>query len=343
MEEAYEKALCPCGSGKRYVECCLNRHIEKSRENPLQNSKEELKKIMARKDFSSLEAANEFLRVYWTRRNSEPRADFLGLSSDQIHRLIDLPFTHTSDIVRFNADYETEILTEIPIVKDVRRFLDAFAGAEPLKATATGNLPREFAKALFEELDRSRLKKYIKFRTETDSLDVHTLRLVLEIVGWVRKSKGYFRLTQKGRKALDVGLSASNYLDLLSSYICRFNWGYQDRYPEFEIIQRAALFSLYLLHKKARQSVASHSLSPYFIRAFPRILAEVQSPWKNIFSIIDDCFALRFIERFCGYFGLIDVQERSDPLGHIRILQVNGFFDRLMTWKTEVPSRLLVH
>jgi hypothetical protein len=332
--ESYENALCPCESGKRYIECCLDRHIKKSFVNPLDNSKEELKKAIAGRNFATLDAANEFLRVYYDRRNSEPRPDFLGLSSNQIQRLIDSPFINTSDMYLLNGDFRVEDMAGIPIVSNVVRFLGDLASVEPLKSTATGNLPRDFAGRLFIDLDQTPFKDIIKFRTETDSMTVHSLRLILSIGGWIKKEKGYFRLTRKGKKAVEGGFSAADYLDLFSAFVQEFNWGYQDRFPDFEIIQRAALFSIDLLHQKARGFVESHSLSPYFIRAFPLILAEVKSTWDSAFSQIDRCFAIRFLDRFCVYFGLVELRERSpDPLERTLFLKTSAFFDRLLTWK----------
>jgi hypothetical protein len=334
MKEAHENALCPCESGKKYFDCCLPRHIEKSRQNPHQDWKEELKKEMAGKDISSLDEANRFLRAYYERRNSEPKPDFLGLSSDQVHRLIDLPFSHTSDMVLFTSDFGTEDMAGIPVVTQTERFLGDLSSVEPLKATVKGNLPPDFAKPLFIEFDETPLKSFIKFRTETDSMTVHSLRLILSIGGWIKKEKGYFRLTRKGTKAVDQGFSAADYLDLFTAFVQKFNWGYQDGYPPFEIIQRATLFSLFILHKKARDFRKSYSLSPYFIRAFPLILVEAEPRWDDVFSQIDRCYETRFLERFCAYFGLIELRERNpDPLDRTLILKTSPFFDRLLTWK----------
>lgn len=289
---------------------------------------------MSGKDFPSLEEANRFLRAYNDRRNSEPKHDFLGLSADQVHRLIDLPFSHSSDMVLFKSDFGKEDMIEIPIVSQSIRFLGDLASVEKLKATAIGNLPPDFAKPLFLEFDQSPLKKYIKFRTETDSMTVHSLRLILSLGGWIKKEKGYFRLTRKGTKAVEQGFSAADYLDLFTAFVQKFNWGFQDGYPAFEIIQRATLFSLLLLHKKARSFRKSYSLSPYFIQAFPLILVEAEPRWDDVFSQIDRCYELRFLERFCVYFGLIELRERNpDPLERTLVLKTSLFFDRLMTWK----------
>ena len=329
-----ENAPCPCESGKRYVDCCLKLHLAKSRENPARAAGEEAQRILRGKNFDSLEALNDFMRVYWNRRNAEPNPDFVGLSADQIHRLIDFPFQSTDDLVRLNDSFGQNDMAGIPVVDNAVRFLQAMAEVEPLKATATGNLARDFAKRLFDDIDQSDLKQIINFRTETDSMTVHSLRLILTMGGWLRKEKGWFRLTRKGRKSVEAGFSAADYLDLFRTFTQKFNWGFQDGYPGLEIIQRAFLFSLLLVHKKGGEFLENYRLGPYFVRAFPLALAESERFPCDPYERISRCFSLRFLERFCAYFGLIETKSLGeDPLDRSFFLKASGFLDKLLTWK----------
>ena len=329
-----ENAPCPCESGKRYVDCCLKLHLAKSRENPARAAGEEAQRILRGKNFDSLEALNDFMRVYWNRRNAEPNPDFVGLSADQIHRLIDFPFQSTDDLVRLNDSFGQNDMAGIPVVDNAVRFLRAMAEVEPLKATVAGNLARDFAKRLFDDIDQSDLKQIINFRTETDSMTVHSLRLILTMGGWLRKEKGWFRLTRKGRKSVEAGFSAADYLDLFRTFTQKFNWGFQDGYPGLEIIQRAFLFSLLLVHKKGGEFLENYRLGPYFVRAFPLALAESERFPCDPYERISRCFSLRFLERFCAYFGLIETKSLGeDPLDRSFFLKASGFLDKLLTWK----------
>ena len=334
MKEPCDGVRCPCGSGRPYVGCCLGRHIEKSRANPFPELHESLKKEMAGRDFASLDEANAFLKAFYERRNSAPSPDFLGLSPDQVRRLIQWPLTDPSDMLVFNRDLKPEDLSGIPIVSNAVRFLRDLAAAEPLKATAKGNLPPVFAKRLFDDLDDTPLKEIIKFRSEADSGTVHVLRLVLTMAGLIRKEKGSFRLTRKGRRAVEDGFSGENYLDLFLQFASKFNWGFQDGFSDFRIIQQSVLFSLYLLRKKARVYIGSHSLSPYFVRAFPMILAESNPLYGSAYSLIDRGYIVRFLERFCEYFGLIGLRVRSeDPLQRTFVFRTSPVFEKFLKWK----------
>ncbi|MBE3124886.1 MAG: SEC-C domain-containing protein [Acidobacteria bacterium] len=330
----HENAPCPCESGKRYIDCCLKLHLAKSRENHARAANEEAQRILRDKNFDSLEALNNFMRVYWDRRNAEPNPDFLGLSSDQIRRLIDFPFQSTDDLVRLNDSFGQNDMAGIPVVDNAVRFLRAMAEVEPLKATAAGNLARDFAKRLFDDIEQSDWKKYINFRSETDSMTVHSLRLILTMGGWLKKEKGWFRLTRKGRKSVEAGFSAADYLDLFRTFTQKFNWGFQDGYPGLEIIQRAFLFSLLLVHKKGGEFLENYRLGPYFVRAFPLALAESERFPCDPYERISRCFSLRFLERFCAYFGLIETKSLGEgPLDRRFFFKASGLLDKLLTWK----------
>jgi hypothetical protein len=330
----HEEALCACGSGKRYVDCCLPAHIARRQVNQARALNEDIKEVMRGRDFESLEAMNAFIRAYCDRRNAEPKADFLGLSAEQTHLLINRPLEGTHGLLRLNDSFGTEDMAGIPVVENTVRFLRALAEAGPQKATAKGNLPREFAKCLFDEIDDGCWKDYIKFRSEEDSTILHSLRLILTKGGWVRKHKGDFSLTRRGRKSVEEGFSAADYLDLFRTFSLDFNWRFQDLYPEFDIIQQGYLFGLYIVHMKAREFAVQYSLAPHFIRAFPLVLTETNEKIYDPYREVSNCFTVRFIERFCAYFGLIETKGRTqDPVDWRFSLRASRFYDKLLLWK----------
>jgi len=335
-------ALCPCESGKRYLDCCFPKHLEISRKNLAVEDIEAIKKELAGMDFASREELNAYLLRRSGHRNAEPRADFLSLSPEQIRRFIDFGFPPPSGLIVFRTDIPASDLTDIPAVHGATRFLRDMAAAGPLKATERGYLPKEFAKNLFEDLDHSHMKPFIKFRSEADSMTVQILRLLLLAGKWIKKEKKIFRLTRKGERVAENGFTGEDYFVLLSAYIQNINWAAMDGCPEFAIIQRGAVFSLFILHRKAGRFIKSYSLSPYFIRAFPMVLREVpRHEWTDEFSDVDRCWTLRFLERFCLFFGLIELETEGGspgPLDTTMILKTTPLFDRLIGWRTGKPA-----
>lgn len=300
---------------------------------------DEVKEAMQGKDFASIEELQNFVDQYMARRNSRPVDEFLGLSSEQMHRLL-----HTrdllglNDMVVFNIGLETEAIEDLPIVKNTFYFLSRLSELEPLKATQKGNLPLKFARELFETF--SELPRGTKFtiRSEQESLSVLSLRHILKMCKWIKKEKKHFKLTLRGKKIVERGrLSINDFWTLFSVFTREFNWGFQDRYPEIWIVQSGFVFSFRLLHQMAREFVDAHEIADGFVRAFPLSLDAAESE-GGYFSLdplrtVRDCFKLRFLERFCEYFGLVAIRREKRKTHDIKMLvKKTDFFDDFIQW-----------
>jgi hypothetical protein len=327
--------LCPCGSDKVYSDCCWLNELLQEKKRDSRATFEELKKAMRELDFLSLEEANRYADEVTARHNKEPKAAFLSLSPEQLANMMYFPFEATSDVVSINTELTLDTFEGIPIVKNTIFFLTALAKEEPLKSTAKGNLPRAFAERLFQEIDESRFKEWIKFRSENDSLKIMSLRHVLILCGWIKKRKQCFTLTQKGRQILSQGFCGEHFFHLLQTYACKFNWSFQDGYPEFRRIQGAFLFSLYLLHKKAATFIEDLLLFSDFVRAFPETVLEADARYTSLFEYTARCYSLRFLERFCEYFGFVESRKKElkESFRDQHFLKTTPFFKKYFIWK----------
>ncbi len=153
---------------------------------------------------------------------------------------------------------------------------------------------------------------------------------------YVRKYKGTIRLTEKGHKTLEGGLSVELYRDLLHMGIFAWNWGFEDRYPEFEFIQDSARELISQLWKWPSVSVNASDFFNAVFEEFGDGRAPAE-PNDDADDDVDDdaddedwvfdshewivrCFHLRFFQRFCVPFGILRnltarqlFSERSDP------------------------------
>jgi len=278
-----------------------------------------------------------FARDFMKKFDSEPEEDFLGLSSEQIHRMMYFPLEQNEDIVRLNKDLPSKAFEKAPIVRNTLFFLSELAKVEPLRATAKDNLPLKFARLMFDEIDDSRLKRWIRFRSEENSLKVLTLRHVLRMAGWIKKEKKKFRLTKKGHRLLAQGFSERNFFHLLHAYTRKFNWSFLDLYPEFLIIQGGWLFSLFILHKKARSFTEDVLISRTFIKAFPEIALEVDETYISAVEFITHCYSHRFLEHFCLPFGFVSARrERKEKLYLDRLfVKTTPLFREYFIWNVK--------
>jgi len=325
---------CPCGSGKKYKHCCLGKTALPDEKGPAQQVMGEMLEALNSREFDSPEEAQGFLDRFMESKNRVSRLDFFGLSSDQVYRMMYHPLEDLGDMLRFNHRLEPGAFQDIPIVKNTLFFLTRLKDLEPLRATAKGNLPLEFARELHDQfLDPSRQFQF-RIRSEEESVLVNTLRHVLRMCGWLKKAKNYYSLTKKGGSLVTRGFSEAHFFTLLNVFTRRFNWAFQDGYPSFWIIQEGFVFSLYLLHRKARRFIEAKDLSDYFIKAFPATLSEAEG--IRIFNPSDtvkNCFSFRFLEHFCEYFGFVDIRrEKKTPYGFHLFIKKSAFYDQYINW-----------
>jgi len=285
------------------------------KQGPAQTIADEISEAAAEQPFESLEDLNAFADQLMLERNQQILAEFCGLSPEKIYHLLYAPFS-SPETVSFSTD-----VAPAPDVGIMRLFMalaDAI-GESGLKATAKGNLPLKFCKALaqqlHEEADDSRWLHIGGIRSERDLDVLHCTRLVAELAGLIRKYRGQFVLTRKCRDMLDRRDSGGLYFELFVAYTTKFNWGYRDGYPEAEIVQHSFLYTLFLLRAFGERQRPQEFYEDKFLTAFPMTLEVFP---ETAYSTADDsarrCYFLRALDRFASFFGLAELSLESREL-----------------------------
>ncbi len=306
---------CPCGSKKTYRQCCSGLAGGASSHSDAKHASESLRKALEGHQFDSLEELQAFIADHTERRNARPLDEFHGLSPEQMHRLLHLPFASPDVAVIANAP---EGGAAAPIARLFGLLAEA-VGEQGLKPTATGNLPRalcrEVARAYWDEKTYQDRMRFGAINSEPDFLELHVLRLTAELAGLIRKYRGRFRLTRDAHHMLtDSGLAAI-YSRLFRIYVERFNWGYWDGYPDLPFIQSAFLFTLYLLARYGTTWRPHLFYEDAFLKAFPMLLDEV--PPNDIIApeqTLRSCYTWRALVHFAGFLGLAAVEPISGKL-----------------------------
>ncbi len=303
---------CPCGSGVKYKKCCAGKQEAVEQPSGMSEVMSELRELLKGQSFGSLEEANAFLSRHMQQRSQAPIDDFHGLSPEQMHRFLHFPFD-TPALITFPS--RLDITPQAPIMTLFNLLVNAI-GDEGLKATATGNLPRNFCReAALAFLGEEGYGEYIRYggiNSETDFFELHVTRLVAETAGLVRKYKGKFIIGRECRKILAESGMSGIYPRLFRAFVGEYNWGYQDRYPDFQIIQQSFLFTLHLLLRYGNEWRPGAFYSDIFLRAFPMVLAEAGQPsFMTPEDLVGRCYSLRSLERFAGFLGLAEIER--DP------------------------------
>ena len=216
--------LCPCGSGKKYKCCCLTK-----------------------RPVSTLDELNALATRAMNQRNRSALPEFCGLTPEQMYHLLYAPFT-SPETVCFSAGMRP--VANAGVMRVFIALVEAI-GESGLKATATGNLPLKFCKALAQQLreekdeNNTRLLRIGGIRSETDLEVLHCTRLVAQLAGLIRKYRGKFVLTRKCRDMLACEDYGSLYFELFMAVQHKIQLGLQ-RWV-FRGQDRAALLSLYLV------------------------------------------------------------------------------------------------
>jgi hypothetical protein len=306
---------CPCGSGRKYKHCCLNTTTAPPRRPGAGDVAAELRRILEGQGVQSLEEAQKLATAFMQRRNQAPLDDFQGLSPEQMQRILHLPFA-TPQWIRFAARVDSAAAA--PIMTLLRLLAEAI-GTMGLKATAKGNLPRNFCReaalAYWGELAYRKNTRIAGLNREEDFDEMHVTRLVAGLAGLIRKYKGRFLLTREGRRLVSAEGMGEAFPRLLRAYAEGFNWGYLDLFPELRIVQQSFAFSLYLLSRYGDRPRSAVFFEDAFLRAFPMAVGEVPpNPVYPPERLMRDCYTVRTLVSFAGFLGLAVVEPvPSDP------------------------------
>jgi hypothetical protein len=308
-------APCPCGSGLKYKKCCRNL-TQAGGPQPagMQETMNDLGKVLAEQQFGSIEEANAFLARHTQKRNRAPKDDFCGLSSEQMHRFLDFPL-ETPELASFADCLDT--VPEAPVMDLFQLLIDG-VGEKGLKPTATGNLPRDFcrqtARLYWGEERYLEISRRGELRTETAFFDLHVTRLVAELAGLLRKYQGKFILGRDCRQILARQGMAGLYPKLLATFCRQYNWAYGDGYPDYPIIQQSFLFTLRLLARYGGEWRSNQFYADALLRAFPIVLREVPESmcYEPPEQHVGHCYSLRCLKHFAEFFGLVEIERNPD-------------------------------
>ncbi len=324
---------CHCGSGKKYKHCCLGKPGDRMRRGSAHAIADEIAEAAAEQPFESLEEINAFTAQLTNERNRWALAEFCGLSPEQMTHLLYKPFS-SPETIQFSTDF-----TPPPNVRVILIFraLVETIGDSGLKATAKGNLPLKFCKALAQELpeedDDRYLLRYRGIRSELDFEELNCTRLVAGLAGLIRKYRGKFVLTRRCRDMLAEQDYGRLYFELFKAYATKFNWAYRDGYPEAEIVQSSFLYTLFLLTSFGGVERSQQFYENKFITAFPMVLKVFpETSYTSTDEKARYVYFLRALDRFASFFGLAELMLESRELYRDKyVVRKSAMLDRFLT------------
>lgn len=235
---------------------------------------------------------NEYLQDMMRRHNSAPRAEFNGLSPEQMREILYEPFGPNCP-VQLNHLSEEQYM-QVPLVKQTLFLMQTLSEKE-LKMTKNGWLPLKIVNESYhlgrpiDIIESSGMKRI----NEHYATSVWMTHLTLDFLGWIKLRKGMLSLTAKGKKALsDVDAAANEIIrfSLVGTCLHNFDGDEDDRIGNLGIA-----YSVWLLNKFGSEW---HTGRFY------------QVHYQKVVNIPDEfnIYATRVFELLFYWLGIVDVR-----------------------------------
>lgn len=193
------------------------------------------------------------------------------------------------------------------------RFLLRAAAEEPIPATKTlGNLNRRFVSLALEGMRWPEgyvedIRHFNKVVDEQDMRRLNVLRLALVNGGMLRRRRGAFVTTKRGRHLIEPGREGALFLALWVAYFLETNLGYPDGMPDDPVLQFCAGSIMLAVLEADERWVGLDELRPFVVVG--QGVWNRGEPWlRDLGDTIDLAVELRIL-RPLEEFGLIEVDE----------------------------------
>ncbi len=238
--------------------------------------------------FDSIDDANIALSKLMNTRNSQPKPEMGGLSSNQVAQLIHLAWDNPSNPIELNDQLQFSDLQGAKFFLNTRIFLQALHTSKGPNVTAKGNLNRKFVSQMLEKMQWAdgyieELFKYNKVVNEHDIFELHRIRVVCRCGGLIRKHKTSFVITKKAEKLLADEQAGALYAILFHNFFQKFNLAYLDVLPDYPGVQSTIGYSLYRLGKVAKTWKPIESMSTEIL--LPNVLKEIEDATPEYYEL----------------------------------------------------------
>ena len=265
---------------------------------------DDLRNQMGSREFRSEAELEEFLNQQTRLQNTQGKSDFLGLSSQRMHSLLYSPLEDNSDFIRFNPDPDPLLAESVEAVALARaQFQALIENGDSLPLTPAGNLKRFACDRIFELQRQVPVPAMMTLKSEEEIPFSLRTRQILDDLGLIKTLKTKIKLTEKGRMLWEQKDWGRLFAGMFCLELEEYNWLYQTVFTEHcQIVQDSALFSLYMLKKKAGKAVSYSKLYDSFLKAFP--LVEEHPTLPGGFNNMSDVYEIFFMDFFALRYGL---------------------------------------
>ena len=247
-------------------------------------------------------------------RNNSPVADFENLSPTNFHHILYNNYSENSPVY-FQKNISDDTLDQVSLFRVAEDLIKIIEREKLIKLTPLGALPR---KVMVELYDKKYVYDYFiesgitTLTREQDCIAILSARLVTEIAGITKKANGKLTLTKKGATFLKTEKRQDFFKLFITTFADKFNWGFNDGYPQKPIGQFGWTFTIYLLGKFEKDYQLDSFYSKKYLTALPDLLKHfTQESYSSIENQFERCYSVRTFDRFLVWFGLVEIKENE--------------------------------
>jgi hypothetical protein len=273
-----------------------------------------------------------------------------GLDPYQRARLMHADIRHPLGPVRLCEDLSADDLRGSLLLENARLLLGKLKDGGQ-RATAKGNLNREFVRALAAEMRMPEryieLQPYIKVTREGDVWPLETLRVVLRVAGLVRKYKGTFQITRRGLDLSTEHAAGRLQTHLFRTFFGTCNLAYLDNMDDDAWLQGTFVYSLWMIGRLAEGWTAMRTIWDVILaEANPGRLAHERAlreagPASHLLDRPFWRFETRIVRPLMD-FGLLEARRNPDTAGEAPRRRIDpdqvrktSLFDRFVSFELD--------
>jgi len=267
-------------------------------------------------------------------KNFQPIDDFEGFSSFEMDGLLYYTYDEEKSPLRLNLNLSESEFLQLKFYAHMNEYIGMLKDFQPLKLTKLGNLPRKFCRDLYDSGVKDKdlwARRGHPINQERDSTYIHALSLLVKDIGLTKKRVGKLTLTLKGEKHLNKEDHPILFQEMFRQFTRRFNWGYNDGYPESWIIQGGFAFSIFLLQRYGDVARPPEFYSEKFLKAFPMAVKEFKDSYVTREEHFARAYTLRTFKRFLEWFGLVKTSEDEHSLTVLTVKK-KPLVDKIFEW-----------
>jgi hypothetical protein len=269
-----------------------------------------VEEIMRKYSGSSIDVLNQQLGIIQDEYNNTGQDGFEGLSPEQMRGL--LYGKWGDNLITINPEKFDG--NDIPIIKQLKYFINIVNENKEIKLTKTGSLPPAIVKDIYSQKFLTELDIELgvsKLTKETDVANIVIMKILCKIGRLVKIRSNKMSLTKQAPKIIN----SNDLFGYLFDITCnRYNWAYFDSFVNPLIGQFGYNYSLYLIHKYGNNWNYEDYYANLYFKAFGHLQEDDD---EERYSTLWITYGRRTFT-VLRYYGLIEFENKRLESGSLR-------------------------